>query len=103
VDEFPEFEIGKDILHETPDWTRLELELAVPLPASIRLDRMLASELPISRSRLQSLYGGTLRINPDRADILRRRVRTGTLVTIDLATEAKREKVWRPLATGHPL
>lgn len=104
VDEFPEFEISKEILHETPDWTRLELELMAPLPVSIRLDRLLASELPISRSRLQSLHeGGTLRINPDRADILRRRIKSGTLVTIDLSSKTEREQVWRPLATGHPL
>ncbi|KJS09893.1 MAG: hypothetical protein VR78_15300 [Hoeflea sp. BRH_c9] len=104
VDEFPEFEIDKEMLHETPDWTRLELELMAPLPVSIRLDRLLASELQISRARLQSLHdGGALRTQPDRADPLRRRIKTGTLVSIDLTSEAEREQVWRPLVTGHPL
>lgn len=104
VDEFPGFEIGKELLHETPDWSRLELELMAPLPVSIRLDRLLASELPISRSRLQSLHDeGTLRTHPDRAGILRRRIKAGTLVSIDLSDEAGLEQVWRPLATGVPL
>lgn len=104
VDEFSEVEIRKEILHETSGWTRLELELAVPLPASIRLDRLLASELQISRGRLQSLHeGGSLRTLPDRADTLRRRIKSGAMVTIDLSSETRREQDWRRLATGFPL
>lgn len=92
VDEFPEVEIAREVQHEPPDWTKLEIELIVPLPTSTRLDRLLASELGVSRSRLQALHDGdTLRTNPDRADILRRRLKTGTQVTLDLATEAGRE------------
>jgi hypothetical protein len=104
VDEFSEFEIGKDILRETPNWTKLELELMVPFSVSTRLDRLLASELKVSRARLQTFHDkGTLRTNSDRADILRRRIKTGTQVTIDLSTEADREQLWKPLATGSPL
>jgi hypothetical protein len=92
IDEFPEVEIAREVRHEPPDWTKLEIELIVPLPTSTRLDRLLASELGVSRSRLQALHdGGTLRTNPDRADILRRRLKTGTQVTLDLATETGRE------------
>ena len=104
VDEFPEFDIQKEVLHDTLDWTTLEIDLKVTLPISTRLDRLLASELRVSRARLQTLYeGGALRTNPDRADILKRRIRTGTQVTIDLSTEADREHAWRPLAQGGPL
>ncbi|AZO80091.1 MULTISPECIES: DUF1062 domain-containing protein [unclassified Bosea (in: a-proteobacteria)] len=104
VDEFSEFKIEKDILLETANWTMLELELMVPFPIGTRLDRLLASELKISRARLQTLHdGGTLRTNSDRADILRRRVKTDTRVTIDLSTEADRGQLWRPLATGGAL
>lgn len=86
IDEFPEFEIEKEILYGTLDCGRLEIELAVPLPVSTRLDRLLASELNISRSRLQSLHDrGALRT--DRAGILRRRIRNGTRVFLDLAGE----------------
>ncbi len=104
VDEFPEFDIQKEVLHDTLDWTRLDIDLRVSLPTSTRLDRLLASELRVSRARLQALHdGGALWTNPDRADILRRRVKTGTRVMIDLSTEAGREQVWRPLVQGGPL
>ena len=103
IDEFPEFEIAKHVLHESLDWTRLEIELVAPLPTGTRLDRLLASELKVSRSRLQTLHKhGLLRINPDRTDILRRRIKTGITVMIDLATMADRELSWGPLATGSP-
>ena len=103
IDEFPEFDIAREVLRETAGWTRLEIELAVPLPAGTRLDRLLASELELSRTRLQTLHEkGLLRTNPDRADILRRRIKTGIEVMIDLATVADRELSWGPLATGSP-
>ncbi|TAJ83238.1 DUF1062 domain-containing protein [Reyranella sp.] len=104
VDEFPECDVVKDVRHETRHWTKLEIELVVPLPASTRLDRLLASELQVSRARLQTLHdAGTLRTDSAGADILRRRIKAGTQVTIDLSTEADREQRWRPLATGIPL
>ncbi|MBB3461154.1 hypothetical protein FHT92_001770 [Rhizobium sp. BK377] len=103
IDEFPEFDIAREVLSETAGWTRLEIELVVPLPAGIRLDRLLASELRLSRTRLQTLHGrGLLGTSSDRADILRRRIRTGIEVVIDLATVADRELSWGPLATGSP-
>ncbi|MDH7800733.1 MULTISPECIES: DUF1062 domain-containing protein [unclassified Rhizobium] len=103
VDEFPEFDIEKTIMGAPPDWTRLdctraEIDLAVPFLTSIRLDRLLASELGLSRSRLQALHdGGALRANPDRTDILRRRIKNGTRVVIDLHTGVDRERLWEPL------
>jgi hypothetical protein len=104
VDEFSQVAIDKGILHETRNWTTLAIELMVPLPASTRLDRLLASELRVSRARLQTLHdAGALRTNSDRADILRRRIKTGTQVTLDLSAEAEREQLWRPLAAGSPL
>lgn len=84
VDEFPEVEIAREVQHEPPGWTKLEIELVVPFSASTRLDRLLASELGISRTRLQALHdAGILRTTSDRPDILRRRLKTGTRVTID--------------------
>jgi len=41
IDEFPEFDLVREVLRETAGWTRVEIELAVPLPAGIRLDRLL--------------------------------------------------------------
>lgn len=101
VDEFPEVAVAKDLLGDRPGWTGLAIELITPLPVSTRLDRLLASELKISRTHLQALHdGGSLRTGCGRADSLRRRIRTGTQVTIDLTGEADRERSWRPLATG---
>ncbi|MBW9056164.1 DUF1062 domain-containing protein [Rhizobium mesosinicum] len=103
IDEFPEFDILREVLRETAGWTRLEIELVAPLPARIRLDRLLASELKLSRTRLRTLReNGLLRTNPDRADILRRGISTGIDVMIDLAAIADRELSWGPLATGSP-
>lgn len=104
IDEFPEVEIGREVLREAPAWTKLAIELIVPFPTGMRLDRLLASELHISRTRLQTLHDeGTLRTNAERTDILRRRIRTGTEVMIELSTKENRELFWRPLATGSPL
>ncbi|RUV32171.1 DUF1062 domain-containing protein, partial [Mesorhizobium sp. M1A.T.Ca.IN.004.03.1.1] len=87
-----ECDIAKEIRHETAGWTSLEIELLVPFPTNTRLDRLLASEVKMSRSRLQALHQqGVCRMEPNRADIMRRRIRNGTLVMIDLATEAERE------------
>ena len=103
VDEFPECDVVKDLRHETRDWTKLKIELMVPLPSSTRLDRLLASELKVPRARLQTLHdAGTLQTDSAGADILRRRIKTGTQVTIDLFAEADREQRWRPLATCIP-
>ncbi len=99
IDEFPECGIAKDILFEASDWTHLEIELTVPLPASLRLDRLLAKELGLSRARLQALHDqGALCIASGYADSLRRRVRGGTVVVFDLSAETGREQLWRPLA-----
>ncbi|OWV71007.1 hypothetical protein ATY77_15700 [Rhizobium sp. R634] len=104
VDEFAEFDITKQIRRQTADWTRLEIELMVPLPISTRLDRLLATELKVSRSRLQALQEhGKLLIDTDGAAALRRRIGNGARILIDLTTEADREQSWRPAATGNPL
>ncbi len=104
VDEFAELEIAKEIRRETVNWTRLAIELMVPFPTSTRLDRLLASELKVSRSRLQALHDqGMVLTNPHRADVMRRRIRNGTIVVIDLAMQADREQSWKPLVSGDPL
>ena len=95
VDEFHDVEVARDLPQDARDWTRLTIELIVPLPVGLRLDRLLASELNISRTRLQALHDrGALRTNSGRPDILRRRIRTGTRIVIDLAGEAGGERTW---------
>jgi hypothetical protein len=101
IDESAEFEVQKELRREIPDWTHLEIELSISLPASARLDRLLASELCVSRSRLSAFYqAGLLKTNSDRDDILRRPIRDGVRITLDLSDLGDREGVWKPLATG---
>ncbi len=99
IEEFPECSIAKDVLCEARDWTHLEIELTVRFPTSLRLDRLLASELGLSRTRLQLLHDqGALRIASGHTDSLRRRIRDGTIVVLDLSAEIGREQLWRPRA-----
>jgi len=52
VDVSAEFEIRKELLCEPAGWKHLEIEFSIPFPASARLDRLLASELRVSRPQL---------------------------------------------------
>ncbi|MDQ0561790.1 hypothetical protein QO004_003590 [Rhizobium mesoamericanum] len=66
----------------------LEIRLVVPGAASLRLDRMLASELGLSRSRLSALHEkGRLIVNPTRRDVLRKAPKDGTRICLDLTGE----------------
>ena len=99
IDEFSEVEISKEILGDAPGWTRLAIELAAPWPVDLRLDRLLAAELNISRARLTALHeSGGIRTEPD--GILRRRIRSGTIVLIDFSAGEERMVLWRELAVG---
>lgn len=65
-------------------WSALEIELIVPLPTNLRLDRLFANELGISRTRLAALHKNkSLRIDPRHCDILRRRIKHGSRIAID--------------------
>lgn len=83
IDEFGEVDIDRQDLGEVAmsDWIVIELE--VVLPTSLRLDRLVAGELGLSRSKLQSLHEqGRLVVGPERKDVLRRRVRSGMQVRL---------------------
>ena len=101
ISEFAEFEIRKELLREAPDWKYLEIELSISFPANARLDRLLASELRVSRSQLNAFHqAGLLKTNSDRDDILRRRIRDRVRITLDLSDLGDREGVWKARATG---
>ena len=60
---------------------RIRLELVHP--CSLRLDRLLADELRVSRSRLQQwCQHGLLQIWPEEKDSLRKPVRNGQIVSL---------------------
>lgn len=83
IDEFGEVEIDRRDVGEAVLPGRIVIDLDVTLPISLRLDRLLAGELGLSRSKLQSLYEREqLVIDPGRKDALRRRIRSGMRVTL---------------------
>ena len=84
VDEFAEVDIFRKVLSDGGgDPARLMIELIVPLPTRMRLDRLLAAELSLTRTQLQVLRAEAgLKIDPDEKDILRRWLRDRTIVTL---------------------
>jgi hypothetical protein len=101
IDEFAACDVRKELLSESPGWEHVQIEFATPLPVSTRLDRLLASELKMSRSRLSALHeAGLLKANPDRTGVLRRRIRERLRMTIDLSDLDGREPLWKRLAVG---
>lgn len=101
IDEFDDYIVEKVTLQEDANWTQLVIELLALDQASTRLDRLLASELRISRSQLQKLYKeGSLQVDGDQAaNAMRRPIKRGTRVIIDLSREEDRKQLWKPLLT----
>ncbi|MDX3973975.1 DUF1062 domain-containing protein [Shinella sp.] len=96
IDTFAENDVDKATISVSPAWSLLEISFSVPTAASIRLDRLLASELGLSRTRLHALYGaGKLRLDPDRKDALRRPPKDGGQVIIDASGLPDREDIAR--------
>ncbi|MDG4883317.1 DUF1062 domain-containing protein [Mesorhizobium sp. WSM4884] len=95
IEEFPDVTVRKELLDGRPEcttalWLELRLDAATPL----RLDRLLAGEFGISRSRLQAWEERQLlAIEPDGAKALRRPARDGTAIRMDLAGEADRDAI----------
>ncbi|MFS8112802.1 DUF1062 domain-containing protein [Rhizobium jaguaris] len=101
IDEFADADVQREVLGETDGGSVLEIDLAIALPFNLRLDRLLASELSVSRSRLQALRDDAkLLIHPDRADAMRRRVKDGSRIVIDLSDETDRHVIWKAAASG---
>jgi len=86
-------ELSDDVeIHKTPlsdgpgTGATLHISMAVPYITGLRLDRLLATELGLPRSRLKALHrSGALRIEPDQTSMLRRPVRDGCQVMLDHA------------------
>lgn len=93
VEEFSDVAVQKRSLGERGA-TTLEIRLGLEMPTSLRLDRLLAGELGISRSRLQALEEKRLLVVvPEGARALRKPARDGTAIRIDLADEPDREAI----------
>ncbi|TCU04520.1 hypothetical protein EV132_13931 [Rhizobium sullae] len=86
IDEFDDVEVRKVVLGVTPVWSSVEINMVVPMLASIRVDKLIASEFGLSRNRVRSLWAASaLRSNTDRGNVLRRRVRHGSRLVLDVA------------------
>jgi hypothetical protein len=87
VEEFGELQVWKQLLdgiHHTSGATSLEISLLVPIQVSLRLDRLLATELGLSRSRIATLAeADRLRTTVS----LNKAARNGIRVEIDLSTD----------------
>lgn len=80
VDEFGEVDVLKQVLSDQPSvQPRLTIELNPILPVSTRLDRLLASELALSRSRVVAMGQAGL-LTP--AAALRKSIRARTIIEI---------------------
>ncbi len=103
IDEFGDVDVYKIVLSREGDaWTTLEIELAVPLPAGLRLDRLLATELRISRSRLEAFQDAKkLQTDPHHKDMLQRRIKHGLRIALDLSGEPDLQDGWKA-AVGEP-
>ena len=90
IEEFSDVMVRRELLGGKPERpTVLALELRLEGTTPLRLDRLLAGELGLSRSRLQALDDRKrLAVEPDGAKALRKPVRDGLTVRIDLAGEA---------------
>ena len=94
IDESPDSAIRKEMLQRSGGWTTLEIELAANCALNLRLDRLLASELAVSRTRLQTLHdSGKLKVHSDRDDALRHRIKGGMCIVIDLSDEGDRASI----------
>ncbi|KGD85858.1 DUF1062 domain-containing protein [Rhizobium sp. YS-1r] len=94
IEESEEFEVRRQALCDRADWRRIRIALALPFPAGVRLDRLLAAELGLSRSRLQKLFeAGEIMVEPVRKDALKRGIRDGTTIMLNLRDEAERISV----------
>ncbi len=85
----------KTVLSKAPEpWSRLEIRLRTETPTALRLDRLLAGELGLSRSRLQTLEkAGRLRVAEGAGRALRQAVKDGTRVYLDLPDLPHREAI----------
>ncbi|RVD40201.1 MAG: DUF1062 domain-containing protein [Mesorhizobium sp.] len=95
VEEFPDAAVRKQVIGGMKQGaTALELRLGLEVPISLRLDRLLANEFGISRSRLQALEERRLLVvDPEGSKALRKPAREGTTIRVNLASEPDRQAI----------
>lgn len=98
IDDCEEVDVHKRVIAgERDDCATLEIALAIPHVTALRLDRLLATELGIARSRLQPLLEqGRLRTMPAMKHALRRPLADGLGVVIDGMHDLDRTRSFLP-------
>lgn len=89
IEEFAAVDVHKQVLFEgSAPLASIEIALAVPTPTCLRADRLLASELGMSRTKVQELQArGRLAMSPQGARMLRRPIRDEMRVSIEISRE----------------
>jgi hypothetical protein len=86
VEEFDDALVTKTVLSEsTMPARQLEILCSVPRPVGLRVDRLLANELQLPRSRIQRLAKAGDLVAFPQGSHLRRTVRDGLRLVLDLA------------------
>jgi hypothetical protein len=94
IDVFADCLVHKSVTRDIEGWRLLQIGLSVPFTANPRLDLILATELGLSRSRLQALQEtGALRIEPDRKRALGRPTRDGSRIILNLPEVDDRQSI----------
>jgi hypothetical protein len=95
VEEFDDVVVRKEMLSESiAPARRLEILCAVPETTRLRVDRLLATELHLSRSRIRNLQNtGDLAVSPEGSRRLRTAVRDGMRVTISLSEAYDHDRI----------
>jgi len=88
IEEFPQAEVARKVLAGNPmTFEQVRIGLSVSLPCALRLDRLLARELGVSRAKIQDLHdAGRLTFPQAGERALRRPVRDGMAVELDIAS-----------------
>ncbi len=104
VEAFDDVVVRKEVLSQsTTPAQRLEILCAVPQATRLRVDRLLATELALSRSRIRNLQStGNLVLSPEGARRLRTAVRNGMRVTIDLSAAHDRDGIAMAAGSNGP-
>jgi hypothetical protein len=89
VEEFATGDVQKHVQSKNSEpLARIEITLVASMPTCVRVDRLLASELGISRARIQELQtSGRLTMSPHGARMLRRPVRDQMCVALEVSTK----------------
>ncbi|MGE6783061.1 DUF1062 domain-containing protein [Ensifer adhaerens] len=96
IEEFVGCHVERRVMSGTTACTRLEIILAAPGASSLRVDRLLSTELAVSRARLTRLEaGGLLTLVPEARKGLQRPIRHGSRIVLDLSAQDDRAEIAR--------